>query len=210
MIGIWIGFEDKADQCPDTPLTELVDLTGCTIKSLKSPHHFDIALGEKYMEKQDMQIYTTTLQMDYYYRKLSLQLSTSYFNREVEENRDSGLNDTYLNGYWKFKPVQNLTLRVGGGLSIPTYDSENNELDYTVATYLTYRYGKFSLLGGVGETFIGDSDRNGTSYSDALFYSLGVGYFVSDSLYSSLSYSSSSSIFNSNDSLEINSLGQLL
>ena len=36
------GVEDIHDNCPNTSMTDLVDINGCTIKSLKSNHHFDI------------------------------------------------------------------------------------------------------------------------------------------------------------------------
>jgi len=202
------GVEDKDDQCPNTSLTELVDLSGCTIKNLKSPHHFDISLGKNYTTNSDIKIDTSSLQADYYYKNISVQLSSSYF--EKDKNRyspkKSGWNDTYLNGYYQLRPTKKTFIRVGGGISIPTYDSSNNKTDYTVATYGTYNYKKFSILGGVGYTFIGDSDTNLTSYNNSFFYNLGLGYYLTDSLYTSLSYNNSSSIYNSIGNIETLSL----
>ncbi len=196
------GVEDKDDQCPNTPLTELVDLTGCTIKNLKSPHHFDISLGKNHISSRDVKIDTSSLQADYYYKNISLQLSSSYFNKRVYGSKKNGWNDTYLNGYYQLRPTTNLLIRFGGGVSIPTYDAKNNKADYTLASYVTYNYKKLSILGGLGYTFIGDKDSNITSYSNSSFYNIGLGYYFTNSLYSSISYNSSSSIYKSGENIE--------
>jgi hypothetical protein len=200
------GVEDKDDQCPNTSLTELVDLTGCTIKELKSPHHFDISIGHRYTKNSNIKINTTSIQADYFYKNLSLQLATSCFNREVYNKKDSGLNNTYINGYYQLRATERLLFRVGGGVSLPTYDESNNKSDYTLATYGTYRYNNLSILGGVGYTLIGDSDTNRTSYNNTLFYNFGIGYYLSSMLYSSISYNNSSSIYNSIEDIETISL----
>lgn len=200
------GVEDKNDQCPNTSLTELVDLTGCTIKNLKSPHHFDISIGQQQTKNSDIIINTTSVQADYYYKNLSLQLSTSCFDREVYDKKESGQNDTYINGYYQVKASDKMLFRVGGGVSLPTYDASNNKADYTIATYGTYRYNKLSLLGGIGYTLINDSDTNTTSYSNTLFYNIGLGYYLTNSLYSSISYNNSSSIYKNVEDIETLSL----
>jgi hypothetical protein len=66
------GVEDSVDQCPGTSLTELVDISGCTIKDLASPHHFDLIMGASYSQISPIQertdTYTASLQADYYYK----------------------------------------------------------------------------------------------------------------------------------------------
>ena len=42
------GVEDAKDKCPNTPFMDIVDLNGCTKKSLISQHHFDIIAGLGY------------------------------------------------------------------------------------------------------------------------------------------------------------------
>ena len=95
------GVADKNDLCPNTPLTELVDLSGCTIKNLVSPHNFDIVIGESYSRNKTISIRNSSLQLDYYYKDVSLQLFSSYFNVNGENYSNNGQNNTYLNGYYK-------------------------------------------------------------------------------------------------------------
>ena len=197
------GVDDRVDKCPNTPLTELVDLSGCTIKRLVSPHHFDISVGAKYIKGKDTDIDTTSIQLDYYYKNLSLSLYGSYFNREVYNKRESGADNTYLNGYYKIKATTDgLSFKIGGGVSFPTYDSNNNKLDYTLSSYMNYRYNSFSILSGVGYTIIGDDDTNRTTYKNSLFYNIGLGYYFNNIFYSSLTYNSLSSIYDNLDNIK--------
>jgi len=198
------GVDDSVDQCPNTSLTELVDLTGCTIKELKSPHHFDITVGYNYSKEKNSSIKTSSIQADYYYKNLSIQLSTSLYNSKIDNISDSGQNDTYINGYYQLRPTDKLLLRVGGGVALPTYDDSDNKIDYTLALYGTYSYHKLSILGGVGYTLIGDKDSNLTTYNNTKFYNIGLGYYLTDSIYSSISYNSISSIYDS--SKDINNI----
>jgi len=93
---------------------------------------------------------------------------------------------------------------VGGGVALPTYGDSSNKIDYTLALYGTYSHHKLSILGGVGYTLIGDKDSNITTYNNTKFYNIGLGYYFSDALYSSISYNSISSIYDS--SQDINSI----
>ncbi|MDA3947323.1 MAG: DUF3187 domain-containing protein, partial [Helicobacteraceae bacterium] len=42
------GVEDRVDRCPNTPLSDLVDMSGCRKKNVVNSHHFDIILGVTY------------------------------------------------------------------------------------------------------------------------------------------------------------------
>jgi len=196
------GVDDKVDKCQDTPLTELVDLSGCTIKKLVSPQHFDISLGAKYIKNSDIKIDTTSIQFDYYYKNLSLSLYSSYYNRDIYGKKKSGVDDTYINGYYNIKATNNLSFKIGGGGALPTYDSSNNKLDYTLSSSINYYYNNFSVLGGVGYTIIGDSDTNSTTYKNSLFYNIGLGYYFNNRLYSSLTYNTISSIYNKSNNIK--------
>jgi hypothetical protein len=195
------GVDDKNDQCPNTSLTELVDLTGCTIKELKSPHHFDITVGYNYSKETNTTISTSSIQADYFYKNLSIQLSSSFYNSDIYNITDSGQNDTYLNGYYQLRPSNRFLLRVGGGVAFPTYNNSNNKIDYSLALYGTYSYKKLSILGSMGYTLIGDRDDNLTSYYNTQFYNIGLGYYLTNSIYSSISYNSISSIYNSSENI---------
>lgn len=185
------GVDDKSDQCPNTSLTELVDLRGCTIKNLLSPHHFDIILGQSYVEDDDIRLNLSQLQMGYYYKNFSLQLSGSYFDVRGDTLQDSGLNDVYLNSYYQIRPTSNLLIRFGGGVAFPTYERSSNKTDYRASLQTTYTQNDFSLFGELGYTVVGDNDSNSSStleYNNTYFYKIGLGYYVNNNFYSSLAY----------------------
>ena len=197
------GVDDEVDKCPNTPLIELVDLSGCTIKKLVSPHHFDISLGVNHIENSNIKIDTTSIEFDYYYKDLSLSLYSSYFNRDIYNEKESGVDDTYIDGYYNIKATDRLSFKIGGSVALPTYNSDNNRVDYTLSSYINYYYNNnLSVLGGVGYTVIGDNDTNTTIYKNSLFYSIGLGYYFNDSFYSSLTYNSASSIYKNSDDIK--------
>ena len=206
------GVENSVDQCPNTPFTDLVDIKGCTKKSLVSPHHFDVIVGASYSESDYLTLNTTdtlssTLQIDYYYKNFSLQASTSYFKTDGDSFSDSGLYDSFIGAAYQFKPVKNLSLRVGIGALLPTYDTSlnNNNTDYTASLNVSYNISKFNLFGGYTYTLINDDDVsfvdvNGTvtssaNYQNTSAYSLGAGYYMTNKIYLSGSYNSSDSIY---------------
>lgn len=206
------GVENAIDQCPNTPFSDLVDIKGCTKKSLVSPHHFDVIIGASYSDSDYQTLNTTdtlasTLQVDYYYKNFSLQASTSYFTTDGDSFSDSGLYDSFIGASYQFKPLENFSLRVGAGAILPTYDTSlnNNNTDYTGSLNLSYSLSKFNIFGGYSYTQINDDDvsfvdANGTvtsstNYQDTSAYSLGAGYYMTNKLYLSGSYNSSDSIY---------------
>ena len=209
------GVEDSVDQCPGTSITELVDISGCTIKDLESPHHFDVIMGASYSQISPIQertdTYTASLQADYYYKGFSLQASTAYFDSEssISTNR---LTDSFVGAFYQFKPVSGLSLRLGGGAILPTYKSDfnNNKTDYTLSTSLSYLFQDFNLFGSYSYTMINDDDfsydefdttgnvSGSTSvyYQNTHAYNIGLGYYPTSKLYTSISFNSSDSIYN--------------
>jgi hypothetical protein len=194
------GVSDEHDLCPNTPLTDIVDMKGCTIEKLvasnnKTPQHFDIILGANYLDSDTL---NSSFIFDYYYQDFSLQLQGTNYE-------EGGLGDTTLNLYYNFQANQNLSIRIGFGAIFPTYDSEldNNNLDYKALFSLNYKRNKFSLFSGLGYSIINDDDINSTNYrvnyQNSLNYYMGFGYFISSKFYSSLSYSFSSSIYKGGD-----------
>ncbi len=203
------GVEDSVDRCPNTSLLELVDINGCTIKNLGNPHHFDVILGASYsqinpttQEKRDT--YAASLQADYYYKSFSMQLSTAYFDSESSITSTKGTTDTFLGAYYQFTPFSTLNVRLGGGLLLPTYDADNNLLDYTASTSLSYLLNNFNFFGSYSYTIINDETINYTdvnnnpvsiSYANTRAYNVGVGYYPTAKLYTSVAYNSSDSIY---------------
>ena len=197
------GVEDSQDRCPNTLITDLVDINGCTIKSLVSPHHYDIILGTSYSQvdyntNEKTNNTNATMQVDYYYKNFSLQLAASYFTSKSKTYSNKGLNDTYLTVYYQFNFFEGLSLRVGEGVILPTYDSGlgNNNTDYKSSANLSYTLASFNLFGGYGYTLVNDDDVAGlASYQNSASLYGGVGFYPSSQLYLSASYNKSDSIY---------------
>lgn len=204
------GVDDSNDQCPNTQFNELVDINGCTTKTLTSEHHFDIIYGLSFSEAD----YTTTpksntvsqsLQIDYYYQNFSLQASSSYYNSDS----DNGMNDSFVGAYYKLSPENELTLRFGVGAIIPTYDTEldNNNMDFIGSANFSYMLKSINLFGGYSYTVINDDDVLGiVSYQNTSSYSGGVGFYPLKNLYLSGSYNNSDSIYKGSEDIETLSL----
>ncbi len=196
------GVEDLQDRCPNTLITDLVDINGCSIRSLVSPHHYDIIVGTSYSQvnyntSEKINNINTTMQVDYYYKNFSLQLSTSYFTSKSQTYSNKGFNDTYLNAYYQFRLFESLSLRVGGGVILPTYKSglANNNTDYASSVNLSYAFESLNLFGGYRYTLVNDDDVKGVvSYQNSASLYSGVGFYPSSQLYVSASYNKSDSI----------------
>ena len=199
------GISDENDLCPNSTMTDIVDMKGCTIEKLvmpkDNPHHFDIIMGVNYTE--DNKALNESLQVDYYYKDFALQLQTANYE-------EGGVGDTFVSLYYNFKPSSKLSFRLGGSVILPTYDSvlDNNNVDYKASLALSYQIDSFSLFGGVSLTLVNDDDVNSSmykvDYQNSHNYYMGVGSYFFSKLYSSLLYSSSSSIYKGSES--INSL----
>jgi len=202
------GVADKNDLCPNTPLTELVDLSGCTIKNLVSPHNFDIVIGESYSRNKTISIRNSSLQLDYYYKDVSLQLFSSYFNVNGENYSNKGQNNTYLNGYYKVAFTNKFLIRFRAGVSFPTYNNQENKTDYSLSFYTQYQEKHFKLFGGMGYTFVGDKENNNTAntYTNIGFYNIGMGYDFNKQWYGSIGYNYSKSIYQNSHTMEMLSL----
>ena len=202
------GVEDIFDECPNSLITDLVDIDGCTIRSLQNPHRFDMIVGINYAEVKsntvNLDTTSTSLQVDYYYNKFSFQLSTAY----LSSSNDSYLGDTYLASYYNFSPSSDLEIRVGLGAILPTYNStQTNNLDYLSSFNLSYSLHSINIFSSLIYTVINDesSDKN-IEYQDILTYNLGLGFYPSSKLYSSISYNSSQNTIKTEEDLNSLSL----
>ena len=198
------GVPNSDDKCANTPLTDLVDLSGCTIEKLVAPkHHFDIVLGQSYSKESNSSLNLSSIRLDYYYQAWSFQLATSYYKSKFLTQTDTGQTDTYLNLFYLVKPFKNFYLNIGGGIVLPTYDSADNKIDYTASLYGHYKWDKLSLILGAGYGKIGDSNsENIISYNNTLSYNTGLGYSWNSKLYTSIGYAKVNSIFEGYDDLE--------
>lgn len=201
------GVEDKLDRCPNTPFSDLVDISGCTTKSLISPYHYDIIVGATYSDSDYQTLnqtdtLSTTVQVDYYYKNFSLQASTSYFYTSGNNYSDTGFYDSFIGAAYQFKPIENLSIRVSGGALLPTYETtlSNNNTDYVGSLSLSYTVKDVSLFAGYSYTVINDddvvfADSTEVVYQNSNAYNGGIGYYLTNKLYMSGSYNVSNSIY---------------
>ncbi len=203
------GVDDTIDKCPNSLLTDLVDLNGCSKKSLISPHHYDIIVGMNYSDADYRSLNTTdtlatSLQADYYYKQFSLQASTSYYESEGSGYSASGLLDSYLGASYRVDKINNLSVSLSAGVILPTYDTElnNNNMDYTTSMNLSYALRNLNIFGGYAYTLINDDDIGEITYQDTNAISGGLGYYLNNKLYMSASYSMSESIYSGIEDIE--------
>jgi len=197
------GVADEHDLCPNSEMTDIVDLTGCTIEKLinkeNQPHHFDIIMGVNYIEESKS--LNESLQTDYYYNDFALELRTAHYDK-------MGIGDTTTTLYYTLKTESKLSFRFGVSAILPTYDSflNNNKIDYTTSLFMNYQIKSLSLFGGIGYTFMGDDDINNTSYKityqNAPNYYLGFGSYFIPKLYSSFIYTFSDKSYKEGEALK--------
>lgn len=204
------GVDDSIDQCPNTPITDLVDAKGCSIESVIIDQHYDLIFGLSFGElhyrlNEKSRTYTTTMQVDYYRGNLSLQCITSYFQNSSTTGDESGMNDTTLAGYYQWYLKPDWTLQMGLGVILPTGVSAygSHQVDYTASLNMSYAIKSYNLFMGYNYTLIGDDDiEDGNTtviYQNSSAYSVGVGYYFDAKLYSSIAYHASQPIYESLD-----------
>lgn len=200
------GVEDSVDRCPNTPITDLVDAKGCSKESLVSENHFDIVIGASFGQTNyaltpNTDTYATTAQVDYYYKDFSLQASTSYSSTTSSGYSESGMNDSVVAASYMLHPANDLSIRLGVGAILPTYDSDlnNNNTDYTASMNISRNIGNATIFAGYSYTMINDTDVvNATDtvyYQDTNAYTVGAGYNFTPKLYANLSYFQANSIY---------------
>jgi len=203
------GVEDQNDRCPGTLFTELVDASGCPVTSLKSEHHYSFIFGLSYSERDEKfyiqnQTLTTSVQLDYYYKRLNVQ---AYLSRYATDDT-SGMNDISLSLYYRFNPTHALTVRAGAGVIFPTFETgyDNEAIDYSFNAQLYYNMGSSTLFGTLSHTLINDQDTATFSYQNSTACSLGYGHTFDSKLYTSLSYYQTQSIYTGLDPIKSGSI----
>ena len=209
------GVDDANDKCPNTPLTDLVDINGCTktvLKPIQSNQHFDIIVGANYtgtnfVNTPSANTYSSSLQLDYYYKDFSIQASTSYYKTDNSNGySENGMNDSFVGAAYNLHPINALTLRLGAGALLPTYKTSlnNNKTDYIGSVNVSYLLDKLNLFGGYSYTQINDDDvvityqdgsKQAVTYKNTNAYSAGAGYYLTNKFYLSGSYNQTQSIY---------------
>lgn len=204
------GVIDKTDQCPNTPITELVDIKGCSVQALKSDHRYDIIVGESYSQidyntNEKTDTYATTLQLDYFYKNFSVQALTAYYSSESASYSSNGMTDSTLAAYYLIPVNDRLRIRLGTGLILPTFDStlNNNNTDYLGSLSASYSINRLNIFAGYNFTMINDDDiPNLVTYQNTHAYSGGLGYHMTPKWYTSASYYQADGIYTSMEDIK--------
>lgn len=203
------GVDDAVDKCPNSLLTDLVDINGCAKESLISAHRYDFIIGFNYSDSDYRTLNATdtlasSLQVDYYYKQFSIQASTSYFKTDSSDYSDSGLYDSFLGASYILNATNNLSISLSAGVILPTYDTEldNNSMDYTASANLSYALDNMNIFGGYSFTLVNDDDVGDITYQNTNSLSAGLGYYFSNQLYMSASYGVSESIYSGLEDIE--------
>lgn len=179
------GVEDSIDRCPETPFSDLVDDTGCSIKTLFSQNAYDIILGIAYSDTnsntfENAKTITSTFQVDYYRQNFSAQISGSYFNSQNGSYDERGFNDTQIAILYKIYSSPEFTFQSGIGAIFPTYKTGfgNEATDWIGLLNFQYTFdSSFNFFGGYTYTFINDTDiPNLVSYQNTHSFYAGIGY----------------------------------
>lgn len=177
------GVEDKVDICPNTPFLETVDKDGCS-----SGYRGKIFLqvGVDVVDSQNL----LNLYMAYQYKWYEISLSTSMngINLNSMDNQDDDLFVTlsYLYSY------EELHTKWGIGTKI-YLDKKEKDNDYFLSLSVAYDIKEdWSILGYYSYTFF-DTPNNSYKHKkhtskDYHTLSIGIGYSISEKLYTSLAY----------------------
>jgi long-subunit fatty acid transport protein len=190
------GIEDTIDQCPNTLITDLVDIRGCSLDAVKSEHKVSINIGASISQFESnsgtSEYYSSTLQVGYAYKKYSANISMGH----GWSNSYNGLNDTMLSVGYNFSIMKNLQASVGVGVIFPSRKTSlnNNNTDYLASFNTTYTIDRFNLFAGYSFMKNNDDDViNIIENQNTNALNIGVGYYIGQKVYVSGSYNISNS-----------------
>jgi len=189
------GVDNDMDRCPNTPFFELVDKTGCTTKKIatKAEHHYDIMLGAAYVKMNNRETDTlVSFVADYYYKNLIFTL----FTQPYSQNNTYDGTDFYLSANYKMI-MDDFTIKFGPGLVLPVGSDSSNETDYFLNVNLNYKMDKFDLTLYYKYTFMNDTFTQNIDTK-----AVSVGYYLFDTTYVNLAYSTEKSIYDGIEDVE--------
>ena len=151
-------------------------------------------------------IISSSLQVDYYYKNISIQASTSYFTTNGGGGySESGLNDSFLGASYKLQATESLLLSISVGAMLPTYETylNNNNTDYITSINASYSFDKVNLFGAYSHSLINDDDIDGVvTYQNINSLSGGIGYCIGSKAYINMAYSLSNSIYSGAEDIQ--------
>ncbi len=244
------GVDDSVDKCPNTPFSDLVNESGCTIKSLvkkdnkneshtqkakkkrvkkesrqvrkkiyskqdniptevvseipqenKPTSHYDISLG---LSKFGSGSIEENIAIDYYKGNFSLSLFSAFDSkRDYSESR---FNDTKLWGYYNYKYDKHLHIKVGAGVVLPHLEGyDKKRVDAGLSIFSSYHKDYFNPYLGASYRFAGVDGRYEGLKDNYSLYG-GAGFYLSNKLYGSFTYSYSSKEYDWTKDIKTSSL----
>jgi len=189
------GVADKDDACPNTPITELTDLSGCAIKSLLSPHHFSLGINMNSAKEENQSYAFSNIEFNYSYKHFALQLATALSDLKEHKLSQEGINYSYLNLFYHVQPFEPFSLVLGSGLSFSVKTQE--VIDYHFSLYGKYRIQKYRFALGFGYNKTLEKESINTR-----FYDVNIGYTFGKNTYTSLGYNILESMYKDVENFE--------
>jgi hypothetical protein len=190
------GVANEEDRCPNSAITDIVGADGCAVDKVvfKKEHHFDFSIGYVYSRvdsntSQDAQ----SLSLGYHYGDFSAYLYTSNYNLQTGA---SGVDDTTLAFYYR-RTFTDYALKAGIGGYIPSDSGSGNRTDYFFTARATRYLDLYDLSAEYQHTFMQD---DATTDSDRL--TLSLGYIPTQKSYTSLSWTTQTSIYGGEEALQ--------
>lgn len=210
------GVEDAYDKCPQTPFSDLVDYSGCSINSSTKEFHFDIIFGmgfsqTNYTLQESADTISTFVQSDFYMDNVTLQAVISRYHSDTQDG--SGWDDATLSLFYKLPTTETFSLNLLTALIFPTYKSPygNEALDYRVGFDFSYFADeKNYLFGGYNYTFVNDSDFGYVSYQNTQTFYIGIAHKPNSDKSYTLSYTADESIYRDITAIQILGIGYSL
>lgn len=199
----WDGVEDMFDQCPQTPLSDLVDLNGCTTLKTEKAFHYSIIGGIGYskvnyasLEKAD----TTNLSLEanLYVDRWQLQGSFSGYNSSTGTSDDSGMDDTVLNLFYRWPLSEWLSVTTGAGMIFPTYKTGygNESTDFSAMISAEYQFSPTLYgFGGYTYTWVNDTDTVIATYHNSISWIAGLSYAMKSGQQWNIYYNANDTIY---------------
>lgn len=209
------GVEDSHDLCKATPFSDLVNKDGCTIQSVGNTIYYDIITGIGYSQinygsKKLADTMSTSLQVDIYINQWWIQGLVSYYDADAGLETSNGMNDTLLSLFYQYPQIQALSLTMGVGIVLPTYNSgyNNEAIDYSAMVDFQYNVNNSIYLFGVlTYTWIRDKNIAEETYQNTPELRVGIAYLFGEKSIWSLAYYQSESMYESIETIQSLGLG---
>lgn len=211
----WDGVEDEFDQCPQTPLSDLVDLDGCTKLKIQRSLHYSIISGIghskiNYASQEKADTTNLSLEANLYLDRWQIQGNVSRYNSSTLNSNDSGMNDSTLNLFYQWPLSENLSFTPGIGVIFPTYKTSfgNEAADYCGMVGAEYQFSPTLYgFGGYAYTWVNDTDMVIASYQNSTSWYAGISYEMNAGHEWNIHYNSNDTIYQGSEAAQTIGIG---